>query len=179
VPSAARVHVRIEKRGIAGAEVVRRVNAMMRALQLKKEEVSIVLTGDDQIHDLNRIYRHKDRPTDVLAFAQREGELADGSDPLLGDVIVSIDTARRQARAANRPLLDEVTMLLAHGLLHLLGWDHDTDAKDRRMRKETDRLCQAASRAGRPSRGLTPSKARARGALTTFRTARKPVRTAT
>jgi hypothetical protein len=73
---------------------------------------------------------------------------------VLGDVIVSVPTARKQADERGAGVLDEVTMLLAHGLLHLLGWDHDTPAKDRRMRAETDRLCQAAApsvkRARRP-----------------------------
>lgn len=128
------------------AEIVRRAGAMMTALQLTKEEVSIVLTGDEQIQDLNRIYRNKDRPTDVLAFAQREGEHPLLAGDLLGDVIVSVDTANRQASANHCPLLDELTMLVAHGILHLLGWDHETAAKDRRMRAETDRLCAAASK---------------------------------
>jgi probable rRNA maturation factor len=121
---------------------------MIDALQLKDSEVSFVLTNDERIHQLNKIYRHKDRPTDVLAFAMQEGELAELAGGVLGDVIVSVPTARKQAEERGATVLDEVTMLLAHGLLHLLGWDHDTPAKDRRMRAETERLCQAA----RPSR---------------------------
>lgn len=136
--------------GVPRAEVRRRAVAMMTLLQLKKEELSITLTDDDEIHILNRDYRGKDRPTDVLAFALREGEMASFAGDMLGDVIVSIDTARRQAREAGRPVLEEVTMLLAHGLLHLLGWDHDTKAKDRAMRAETERLCEAARRRKSP-----------------------------
>jgi probable rRNA maturation factor len=136
-------------RGVARAEILRRARAMLGALQLKNAELSLVLTDDDQIQKLNKLYRRKDRPTDVLAFAMREGEggaLHDESAiEILGDVIVSVPTARRQAIAANRALIDEVTMLVAHGLLHLLGWDHDTDAKDRAMKKETARLCRAAA----------------------------------
>src|SRR5262249_7231225 len=85
-------------------------------------------------------------PTDVLAFALREGEHGALAGNMLGDVIVSVPTASRQAKAAKRPLLDEVTMLVAHGILHLLGWDHETDAKDEAMRAETNRLCRAAAR---------------------------------
>lgn len=107
-------------------------------------ELSVLLTGDNQITILNRIYRHKDRPTDVLAFAQREGEHGEHAGAILGDVVISVETARRQARARRVDVVSEVTMLLAHGLLHLLGWDHDTPAKDRRMRRETERLCEAA-----------------------------------
>lgn len=74
-----------------------------------------------------------------------EGEDADVARDLLGDVVIAVPTARRQATEKGVPLLEEVTELLAHGLLHLLGWDHDTPAKERRMRRETRRLCAAAT----------------------------------
>jgi probable rRNA maturation factor len=117
---------------------------MMKLLQMSDSELSVLLTGDAQIAILNRIYRRKDRPTDVLAFAQREGEHGERAGAILGDVVISVETARRQAASRGVDVSTEVTMLLAHGLLHLLGWDHDTPAKDRRMRRETDRLCEAA-----------------------------------
>ena len=150
--------------GLTRVEILRRTKAMIRLLQLDKAEVSFVLTDDKSIHELNRVYRHKDRPTDVLAFAMHEGEFGALAGRVLGDVIVSVPTARTQARAARRPVLDEVTMLLAHGLLHLLGWDHETAAKDRRMRAETDRLCAAAAPTTR--RVMPRSKATAAKALT-------------
>jgi probable rRNA maturation factor len=121
---------------------------MIELLQLQKNEVSFVLTDNKSIHHLNKIYRNIDRPTDVLAFAIREGDFSELAGVALGDVIVSVDAARKQAHERVVSVLEEVTMLVAHGLLHLLGWDHDTPAKDRRMRAETDRLCRAA-RAGR------------------------------
>jgi probable rRNA maturation factor len=93
---------------------------------------------------LNRDYRGFDQPPDVLSFSMLEGEGARFAGDLLGDLVLSIQTARRQAREAKRPLLDEATMLLAHGLLHLLGWDHRTKVEDARMRKATDALCVAA-----------------------------------
>ena len=86
----------------------------------------------------------------MLAFSQREGAHAVAAGALLGDVIVSVPTARRQASEAGRSIGDELTMLLAHGLLHLLGWDHDTAAKDRKMTRETARLCAAAASPSRP-----------------------------
>ncbi len=135
-----------ERAGIARLEILRRVKAMVALLQLEKFELSLLLTNDDQVHELNKIYRGKDRPTDVLAFAMREGEFAGLAGDLLGDVIVSVPTARRQAKERGVDALSEVTMLVAHGLLHLLGWDHETVAKDRAMRAETDRLCAAAER---------------------------------
>jgi probable rRNA maturation factor len=126
---------------------------MLDALEMGKCELSIVLTGDDQIRALNRDYRRINRPTDVLAFSQREGEGEPGGTPrrLLGDVVVSVPTARRQAGESARDVLSEVTWLVAHGLLHLVGWDHDTPRSDRRMRRETERLCAAAV-AARPKR---------------------------
>lgn len=118
---------------------------MLRALSLSKAELSILLCDDATIHVLNRDYRKKDKPTDVLAFAMREGEGADPGSDLLGDVVISIDTARRQAAERSRTVKSEVTFLLAHGLLHLLGYDHQTDAEERRMNAMTDVLCSAVS----------------------------------
>ena len=132
--------------GVSAREMTRRARAMLAGLKLPTAELSIVLTGDDQIKKLNRQWRKKNKATDVLAFALREGEFGALSGDLLGDVVISIPTARRQAEEAGRPLVAEVTMLLAHGLLHLLGWDHDTVAKDRAMRRETDLLCTRAEK---------------------------------
>jgi probable rRNA maturation factor len=174
-PPAASVRLTVEQGpwpGLSPRDVVRRVRAMLAALQMDDAEVSVLLTGDDQIRYLNRIYRRKNRPTDVLAFAQREGAGGDPSDRLLGDVVVSVPTTRRQAAAAGRSVTAELTMLLAHGLLHLLGWDHETPAKDRRMRRETERLCEAA--AARPAR----VKARTRKRLNADSSARRTARSA-
>ncbi len=136
--------------GLPGREVLRRVQAMCRALQLDNVELSLLLTNDAKIRILNRLYRNEDRPTDVLAFAMREGPGPDDpvnpAQTLLGDVVVSVPRARAQAASRGVSVLAEVTMLVAHGLLHLLGWDHDTKAKERRMRAETERLCAAAAR---------------------------------
>lgn len=116
---------------------------MLETLQIKKSELSILLTDDNQIHILNRDFRHTDRATDVLAFAMREGEAGDVAGDMLGDVVISLETAARQAEEHGHSLREEAVFLLGHGLLHLLGWDHDTPAKDRAMRAETDRLCIA------------------------------------
>ena len=145
LPVSVRLVIEGRYKGVSRSVVLRRARAMMRALQMADHELSILLTDDDQIKVLNRVYRKKNRPTDVLAFAQREGPLGARSGHLLGDVVISVPTARRQARARRRGLTSELTALLAHGLLHLIGWDHDTPSKDRRMRRETRRLCDAAA----------------------------------
>ncbi len=140
--------------GISAATVKRRAEKMLAALALPGAELSVALVDDATIHALNRDYRGKDKPTDVLAFAMEEGEPTPaprGAGPaprVLGDVIVSIDTAGKQARKRRRALLDEVTMLLAHGLLHLLGYDHETDEEEREVRAKT-----AEARRKRPPHG--------------------------
>jgi probable rRNA maturation factor len=98
-------------------------------------ELSIVLSDDATVQQLNLQYRGTDAPTDVLSFSQAEGEafaVPDGETPHLGDVIISIDTARAQAVDYGLSLQDEVAHLLVHGILHLLGYDH-IDADDERL----------------------------------------------
>jgi len=118
---------------------------MLRALSLPEAELSVMLCDDATIHALNREHRRRNKPTDVLAFALREGEPLQGAEALLGDVVISIDTARRQAAERNHSLWAEVTLLLAHGLLHLIGYDHRTDAEERRMNARADMLIAASS----------------------------------
>ncbi len=89
-------------------------------------ELSIALVDDAEIQLLNRDYRAKDQPTDVLAFPM------DGSEGLLGDVVISLETAIRQAREHGVTPACEVRTLLVHGFLHLLGYDHERSAKDAR-----------------------------------------------
>lgn len=145
-------------RGVSAARIERAARAMLRAVELSRAELSIFLCGDRAIHALNRDYRSKDRPTDVLAFAMREGLGGERAGDVLGDVVISIETARRQAAAQEQPVISEVLMLLAHGLLHLLGWDHDTDTKDRRMRREVARLVAAAQSGDRTRRVRVSTK---------------------
>jgi probable rRNA maturation factor len=107
----------------------------------KPAELSIVLADDPTVHELNRAYRGTDAPTDVLSFAQGEGEQfarPEGTAAHLGDVIISLDTAQRQAAEHNIALQDEVGHLLVHGILHLLGYDHEEadDAEQMRLREE-------------------------------------------
>lgn len=117
---------------------------MLRALDRDSDELSVVLVDDATIAELNATYRGKNGPTDVLSFAMNEGEWGDVNPGVLGDIVISIPTAARQAAAAKHTLLDEVVMLLAHGLLHLLGYDHQTDAEHREMTKQTEQLVRAA-----------------------------------
>ena len=133
-------------RVVSSGEVKSAAEAMLRALKLARAELSVLLCDDATIHVLNRDYRRKDKPTDVLAFALREGKDGHLAGETLGDVVISLETAQRQAAERSVATRGEVRMLLAHGLLHLLGWDHRTDAEDRRMRAEVDRLLASVTR---------------------------------
>lgn len=117
-------------------------NRMLETLELPNAELSVLLTDDGEIHRLNREHRQKDKPTDVLAFAMDESV----PDPagILGDVVISLDTAERQARSRRRPLIEEVRFLLAHGVLHLIGYDHAEPEEKREMVAMTKRLVRLA-----------------------------------
>lgn len=135
---------------------------MLAELELSSAELSVLLTDDRGIHELNRTHRHKDKPTDVLSFPLDESPGPEAV-RLLGDVVISIDTAERQARSRRRPLLEEVRFLLAHGILHLIGYDHATRPQKKRMDAACRRLVRAAelpaaSSARRARRAARPSK---------------------
>lgn len=100
---------------------------LLQRLDLGGAELSLVLCDDAFIRPLNRDYRGKDAPTDVLSFAMQEGEDLLADDPVLGDLVISVETARRQAGEQGHDLGAELRVLLVHGLLHLLGYDHEVD----------------------------------------------------
>jgi probable rRNA maturation factor len=117
---------------------------MLAHLGLHDAELSVALVDDATMRALNREWRGKDRSTDVLAFPLCDGE--EGSRDLLGDVVIAVPTAARQAARRGRTVLDEMTTLLAHGLLHLLGHDHANAADERKMTALTRELEAAAAR---------------------------------
>lgn len=110
-------------------------------------EISIVLVDDAQIRVLNRQYRGKDRPTDVLAFSQLEGEdfAPDGEKAALGDVVISVETAARQADERGLALRDELDLLVAHGVLHLLGYDDETADGAAEMRQRESLILESVN----------------------------------
>lgn len=93
-------------------------------------ELSILFTSDERIRELSNVYRKINKPTDVLSFSQREGGFAHINPNLLGDVVISIDTAKRQAEEIGHSLEKEIFILLIHGILHLLGFDHEKSRVD-------------------------------------------------
>jgi probable rRNA maturation factor len=117
-------------------------------LGYQKWETSILLVDDRQIKVINKKYLHRNRPTDVISFSQIEGEFGHINTRLLGDVVISVETARRQAKEASTTLQYEIAFLLIHGILHLLGYDHESSAeKAREMKvKEKELLGKIESR---------------------------------
>lgn len=117
-----------------------RARDVLRAVGHARSELSLSLVGDEEMADINRRYRGIDGPTDVLSFSLVEGEAAEHRGKLLGDVVIGVETARRQARHAHRGLDHEMTRLVIHGVLHLLGHDHEEPAEARVMRAEERRI---------------------------------------
>lgn len=110
--------------------------ALAAAGLVEDAEVSVVFVSDDYIQQLNRQYRDIDSPTDVLSFALEEGEPMPGGGPgrILGDVVISLPRAQEQAQEYGHSLSREVAFLTAHGVLHLLGYDHQDEQGTAGMR---------------------------------------------
>lgn len=130
--------------------------AVWKAAKLKGCDVQVTFVLDREMRALNRRWRKKDRPTDVLSFSAVEGEFVVGDDRFLGDLVISVETAARQARACGHSLAIEVGVLVCHGLCHLQGLDHErsSDEAERQLMVEmnildTARLPVTAALAGR------------------------------
>jgi len=102
-------------------------------------EISILIVDDPQIEELNQQYLNREGPTNVIAFAMREGEFADLSPHLLGDVVISMDTAAKEAQIAATSMERRFNELLVHGVLHLMGFDHETSEDDARVMEDKSR----------------------------------------
>ena len=117
---------------------------ILKILNQNRAELSLALVGNREIQELNARFCNKNRPTDVLSFPL--GTSLPTGRILLGDVVISVEQAKRQARERRRKLEAEIETLLIHGILHLLGYDHERSAKEeRRMRRMEKRIHQALS----------------------------------
>jgi probable rRNA maturation factor len=114
----------------------RQVQTIMQALECHDEELSVLIVDDAKIHQLNRHYRNIDAATDVLSFPQNEEDNAEFISKMLGDVVISVETAARQAKEHRFSLEQELVLLLIHGTLHLLGYDHERSPKEEKIMKE-------------------------------------------
>ncbi len=137
--------------GVRGARLdVARLRArskrMLAKVGQRSSELSIALVDDREIRKLNGDWRGRKRATDVLSFSLLEGEGTPHRGKLLGDIVISVETAARQASSRHRGLDDEVARLVIHGLLHILGHDHEDAGDARIMRAEQRRLWRALDR---------------------------------
>lgn len=133
------------------AHLGRLARAILANVGETSAELGILFVGDQRMRGLNRRYRGKDRTTDVLAFAMREAvaphvrRLAQDRplrrlQNMLGDVVISIPTARRQAKEAQQTMDEEIACLLIHGILHLCGYDHERSEKEARRMHRRERM---------------------------------------
>jgi probable rRNA maturation factor len=122
-----RVLVKKKVKGVKSKLLSKIAHRALEVLGLSKVELSIALVSDAQIKRLNKRYRNKDRPTDVLSFPIGE-KVEDWL--ILGDIVISVDTARRQAQELGHSLEEEIKRLLVHGLVHLLGYDHELGGEE-------------------------------------------------
>ncbi len=123
------------------------LEAGAQLLELSKESLAVLtLTVDEHLREYNKRYRGLDEPTDVLAFAAQETpsdqrfQAPPGTEHWLGDIVISLPRAREQARTAQHSMNDEVRLLVVHGFLHLLGYDHAEPGEEARMQELTNRV---------------------------------------
>jgi rRNA maturation RNase YbeY len=135
------IHVHNRQRAVPihTTAVKKRVLQMMRYLGCAERELSVVFGSDRLLQELNSTYRQKDRPTNVLAFPQSPTYTGEPATLILGDVIVSLPTAAREAQDLQQALEERVVYLLLHGLLHLLGHDHEGSVAQRRRMETLER----------------------------------------
>jgi probable rRNA maturation factor len=138
-------HNAVRNSGVDARRLKSVAKKQLREVGEADSALSLSLVDDPQIQELNREHRGKDKPTDVLSFPLYEaGEASRGDgERLLGDVVISIETARRQAADYDAPLQNELYRLLIHGILHVLGHDHEEPAQRAAMEAEERRLAAA------------------------------------
>jgi rRNA maturation RNase YbeY len=119
---------------VATSAIAKRLGNLLRSIGLSDAYLGVLFVGDRAMRTLNRKYRDKDHTTDVLSFSFREGAHSRIRPDVLGDIVISVPAAARQATAAGHTTGREIEILLVHGLVHLLGYDHEiSDREARRM----------------------------------------------
>ena len=137
------IHYRneVKRSGVDARALKATMRSLLAAAGQEGAAISITLVDDEAIQEINRDHRGKDKPTDVLSFPLEPEPFA--QERLLGDIVISIDTARRQASDYDAPLQREIYRLLIHGLLHVLGHDHMEAGERALMEAEERRLARA------------------------------------
>ena len=115
--------------------------AILNALDYRDAELSILIVDDQQIAQLNRDYLNRQGPTNVIAFPMRAGRFSEITPNLLGDVVISVETAHREGQNADLSMQERFDQLLIHGILHLCGYDHEsTKSEAQRMEEKSEEL---------------------------------------
>jgi len=112
------------------------IGQVLEKLDETQCELSLLLTDDKEIQTLNKTYRDLDKATDVLSFPQDEDAVNETGDTLLGDVVISVETAARQAEEHHLSFNEELILLAIHGILHLLGYDHEQSLQNARSMQD-------------------------------------------
>jgi rRNA maturation RNase YbeY len=127
--------------GLKSLTISRALKKVLKDLDCHDGELSVLLTDDQHMAHLNRRFLQREGPTNVLAFPMSDGDESDDDFGMLGDIVLSVDRAIHESKALEEPLEETVYRLLVHGLLHLLGFDHEKSPEEaRRMQTEQDRL---------------------------------------
>jgi probable rRNA maturation factor len=127
---------------MAHKKIQRTAKAILNALECPEGELSILIVDDAQIARINKTYLGRSGPTNVIAFPMTEGQFGDINPNLLGDVVISLDTAAREARDDCVSLESRFDQLLIHGILHLFGFDHEQTAEDSEMTVKEEQLLE-------------------------------------
>jgi rRNA maturation RNase YbeY len=125
--------------GIKNQKIRQNLRQVLEGLDLHDVELSILFTDDHHIEALNRQYLNREGPTNVLAFPMSRGKEVSAAPGMLGDIVISVDTAAREAEGVGETLEENIFRLLIHGLLHLLGYDHECGLRDARLMAEEER----------------------------------------
>ncbi|MBW2669999.1 MAG: rRNA maturation RNase YbeY [Deltaproteobacteria bacterium] len=132
---------RQKKHEISLKQIQQRAKAVLNALDCPDAELSILIVDDPQIAVLNKQYLNRNGPTNVIAFPMRTGPFTNITPQLLGDVLISVETALREGKRVGISMEERFTQLLVHGILHLLGYDHETSDQDaHEMEKKSDEI---------------------------------------
>jgi len=132
---------RQKKHKLSKTKLQKKAQAVLNALGSPKGELSILVVDDSEIKTLNKNYLNRSGPTNVIAFPMKEGDFSDINPQLLGDVVISIETAGREALQSGISTEERFAQLLVHGILHLFGFDHEKSEQDaRKMEKKSNEL---------------------------------------
>jgi len=123
-----------------------KLKRILKDLECHDAELSILITDDNHIAELNRRFLKKKGPTNVLAFPIRDDDPTEPETLMLGDIVISLDAAMRDAKKAGESLTRMIDRLLIHGLLHLVGYDHKRSEEAVKMEEETERLLTMVER---------------------------------